>query len=477
MTSPEIPAESLSIVCDPGVACLHEWVGIQVCIAGVADGAWPERIPYWCFDSDETGVASGIARRGPDAQPGIYRDILMVGRHFQDGLCRLRAEWNELRAEATFCVVKRDSVLLGAVDAVQQRIEGQAAIEAGDEEKAIQHFESAAQIYGRLHVRSSELAVLTDLHELYHSVGARGRARDVESRIEALAPVVSKVRRSAWTPKLRRIVNEAREAVRLPDLLKMGLHFGHPTAKWNPKMKPYIFGERDGLHIIDVGKTASLLQRAEDYARELASTDKTILFVGTAPGVRDIVASEAQGCRMPYVAVRWPRGLLTNFRVVGQKLVRLSEIEGRLGEPGLSSSDHVRLEKELMSLRRHFDGLRQMVRLPDALFVFDIATNAAAVVEANQCGISVIGAGSTNCDPTSVDLFVPANERATRATQYVVGGISNAIIQGRESAASSKPLPALDARMGTAEFNRLQRLRVQRKRTQETLVGAMVGAS
>ena len=228
-------------------------------------------------------------------------------------------------------------------------------------------------------------------------------------------------------------------AVTMKELLEAGVHFGHQTKRWNPKMKEYIFGERNGIYIIDLQKTYRLLQEALQHVQELAAQGRTILFVGTKRQAQEAVAEEAQRCGMPYVNERWLGGLLTNFVTVRKSLDRLKEL--------------ARLEKERLKLEKNLLGIKGMKTVPDAVFVIDTRKEAIAVKEARKLKIPVIGIVDTNCDPDEVDYVIPGNDDALRAIKLFAGRMASAVLEGRglrearaaESAAAEKAVaPAED---------------------------------
>jgi small subunit ribosomal protein S2 len=220
----------------------------------------------------------------------------------------------------------------------------------------------------------------------------------------------------------------------MQELLEAGVHFGHQTKRWNPKMKQYIFGQRNGIYLIDLSKTSECLRRAEDFVMRLASENRTILFVGTKRQAQDLIVEEAQRCGMYFVNERWLGGLLTNFTTIQRSLDRLRELES-MSEDGryesLSKKEVARLEKERRKLHRNLDGIRRMSRLPDAVFVIDTRREKIAVDEARKLRIPVIGLVDTNCDPEDVDYVIPGNDDALRAIRLFVARIADAVISGR----------------------------------------------
>ena len=220
----------------------------------------------------------------------------------------------------------------------------------------------------------------------------------------------------------------------MQELLEAGVHFGHQTKRWNPKMKQYIFGQRNGIYLIDLSKTSECLRQAEDFVMRLAAENRTILFVGTKRQAQDLIVEEAQRCGMYFVNERWLGGLLTNFTTIQRSLDRLRELEA-MAEDGryesLSKKEVARLEKEKRKLHRNLDGIRQMSRLPDAVFVIDTRREKIAVDEARKLRIPVVGLVDTNCDPDDVDYVIPGNDDALRAIRLFVTRIADAVISGR----------------------------------------------
>jgi small subunit ribosomal protein S2 len=221
----------------------------------------------------------------------------------------------------------------------------------------------------------------------------------------------------------------------MKDLLEAGVHFGHQTKRWNPKMKEFIFGERNGIYILDLSKTVRLFGEAETFVSRLAAEGRTILFVGTKRQAQDVVAEEAQRSGMFYVNERWLGGLLTNFATIQRSLGRLRDLEtmatdGRYDT--LSKKEIARSEKERRKLLKNLEGIRGMSRLPDAVFVVDTRKEKIAVDEARKLKIPVIGIVDTNCDPDEVDFVIPGNDDALRAIRLLVSRIADAVIDGRD---------------------------------------------
>jgi small subunit ribosomal protein S2 len=245
-------------------------------------------------------------------------------------------------------------------------------------------------------------------------------------------------------------------SVTMKQLLEAGVHFGHQTRRWNPKMKEYIFGERSGIYIVDLQKTHRLLQEALQHVQELAAQGRTILFVGTKRQAQEAIAEEAQRCGMPFVNERWLGGLLTNFVTVRKSLDRMKELEMVANDPRqdrLTKKELARLEKERLKLEKNLLGIKGMKTVPDAVFVIDTRKEAIAVQEARKLKIPVIGIVDTNCDPDEVDFVIPGNDDALRAIRLFTGSIADAVLAGRGlresraaegAAAAEKAAPAED---------------------------------
>jgi small subunit ribosomal protein S2 len=233
----------------------------------------------------------------------------------------------------------------------------------------------------------------------------------------------------------------------MKDLLEAGVHFGHQTKRWNPKMKPYIFGERNGIYIIDLGRTARLYKEAADFISNTAGQNGTVLFVGTKRQAQDAIAEEAQRCGMFFVNQRWLGGLLTNVATIQRSLARLRDLEAMSADgryETLSKKEIARLEKERRKLAKNLDGIRGMNRLPDAVFVVDTKHEQIAVDEARKLKIPVVGVVDTNCDPDEVDYVIPGNDDALRSIRLFSAGIADAVLAGRgvAEAAAAPDVPA-----------------------------------
>jgi small subunit ribosomal protein S2 len=223
--------------------------------------------------------------------------------------------------------------------------------------------------------------------------------------------------------------------VSMKQLLESGVHFGHQTRRWNPKMKPYIFTERNGIYIVDLQQTVKLIDVAYNFIRDVAAQGKTVLFVGTKKQAQETIKKEAERCGMPYVNQRWLGGMLTNFQTIRKRVDRLEELES-MAENGtfarLPKKEVILLEKEHEKLERFLGGIRNMRRVPDALFVADPRKEDIAVAEANKLGIPVIAIVDTNCDPDVVDFVIPGNDDAIRAVKLLTSVISNAVLEGKQ---------------------------------------------
>ncbi len=220
----------------------------------------------------------------------------------------------------------------------------------------------------------------------------------------------------------------------MKDLLEAGVHFGHQTKRWNPKMKPYIFGERSGIYILDLGKTARMFKDAEDFVRQLAAEGKTVLFVGTKRQAQDVIAEEATRAGMYYVNERWLGGLLTNFTTIQRSIARLRDLEAMASDGRyefMPKKEIARAEKEKRKLLKNLEGIRHMSRLPDALFVVDTRKEKIAVDEARKLKIPVIGIVDTNCDPDEIDLPIPGNDDALRSIRLFASRIAEVVLDGR----------------------------------------------
>lgn len=223
-------------------------------------------------------------------------------------------------------------------------------------------------------------------------------------------------------------------AVTMRQMLEAGVHFGHQTRYWNPKMAPYIFGDRNKIHIINLEQSLPLFNSALQFIRRLASNKGTILFVGTKRQAREIVKEEALRCSSPFVNHRWLGGMLTNFKTVKQSVNRLHEMEAMVQDGTLDKlpkKEALGYQRELAKLQRSLGGIKDMGSLPDALFVIDVGHESGAIVEAKKLGIPVIGVVDTNNSPTDIDYVIPGNDDSNRAILLFARGVADAILEGR----------------------------------------------
>ncbi|OIO57676.1 MAG: 30S ribosomal protein S2 [Alphaproteobacteria bacterium CG_4_10_14_0_2_um_filter_63_37] len=223
--------------------------------------------------------------------------------------------------------------------------------------------------------------------------------------------------------------------VTMKQLLEAGVHFGHQPRRWNPKMKRFIFAERNGVHIIDLSKTARLFKNAYQFVQETAANGGSVLFVGTKRQAADALREEADRCGMPFVNYRWLGGMLTNFKTIQGSIERLKRIEKEIAEAGESSGltkkELVLKQRELEKLESNLGGIRDMGRLPRALFIVDPDREDIAVSEARKLGIPVVAVVDTNCDPDLIDFPIPGNDDAIRSVRLIAGTIADAVIEGR----------------------------------------------
>jgi len=233
--------------------------------------------------------------------------------------------------------------------------------------------------------------------------------------------------------------------VTLKQLLEAGVHFGHQTSRWNPKMRPYIFTARNGIHIIDLQKTVRLLDDAYEFIRDVAATARPVLFVGTKKQAQETIQTEAARCGMFFVNRRWMGGMLTNFSTVKRRIDRLQELR-RMQQAGqfetLPKKEAKRLQDELDRLMFHFDGIADMKRLPGAVFVVDPRKEHIAVTEANRLKIPVTAVTDSNCDPDVIQYVIPGNDDAIRAVKLLTGKIADACAEGRQTAMERGELAA-----------------------------------
>ena len=221
----------------------------------------------------------------------------------------------------------------------------------------------------------------------------------------------------------------------MKQLLEAGVHFGHQTRRWNPKMSRYIFTERNGIYIIDLQKTVKKLDEAYDFIKEIAAEGGEVLFVGTKKQAQDAIKEEAQRCGMHFVNARWLGGMLTNYRTMKTRIARLEQLN-KMKEDGtfdlLPKKEVIKLELEIEKLEKNIGGIKNMETLPKAMFVVDTRKEKIAVAEAKNLGIPVVAIVDTNCDPDEVDYVIPGNDDAIRAVKLIAGAMADAIIEGRQ---------------------------------------------
>ena len=227
--------------------------------------------------------------------------------------------------------------------------------------------------------------------------------------------------------------------VTMKELLEAGVHFGHQVRRWNPKMKEYIFGERNGIYIIDLQKTQRMFREAIGFVTNIIAEDKgrTVLFVGTKRQAQDAIREEAEKCGQYYVNQRWLGGLLTNFQTVQKSIKRLKDLEsmqtdGRYEK--LTKKERIKLDRERESLNKNLSGIKMMTRLPDAVFIIDVKKEEIAVAEANRLGIPIVAVVDTNCSPEGIDYVIPGNDDALRAVRLFASRIADAIVEGNQIA-------------------------------------------
>jgi len=235
--------------------------------------------------------------------------------------------------------------------------------------------------------------------------------------------------------------------VSMRDLLEAGVHFGHQTRRWNPKMRRYIFGKRNGIYIIDLQKTLRRFQEAAEFVRHLGASGGRLLFVGTKRQAQEAMAEEARRCGQYFMTHRWLGGTLTNFVTIRASIDRLKEVEGLLDDPDgtLIKKERLRMERERLKLNRNLEGIRDLSQLPDALFVVDPKRESIGVAEANKLGIPVIGIVDTNCDPELVDYVIPGNDDAIRTIRLFAGRICDAYLDGAGKLREQEMIRSKDA--------------------------------
>ena len=220
----------------------------------------------------------------------------------------------------------------------------------------------------------------------------------------------------------------------IKELLEAGAHFGHQTSRWDPRMKKYIFTKRNGIHIIDLERTSGMLSKARDFVRETVAEGGTILFVGTKKQAQEAIELEAKRCGMPYVNIRWIGGILTNFTTIQSRidyLVRLEDQKARGEFTRLPKKEALKLDEEIAKLNKQLGGIKEMTRLPSALFVIDTVKEKIALAEAKRMGIPIVAVADTNSNPEEIDHPIPANDDAIRAVKLVCAKMADAVIEGK----------------------------------------------
>ncbi len=233
--------------------------------------------------------------------------------------------------------------------------------------------------------------------------------------------------------------------VSMKQLLEAGVHFGHQTRRWNPKMAEYIFTERNGIYIIDLQKTVKKLEEAYMFIREIAADGGEVLFIGTKKQAQDTVKEEAIRCGMPYVNARWPGGMLTNFNTIQKRIRRLAQLKAMEADGTfdlLPKKEVTKLNLEIEKLEKFMGGITEMKKQPAAMFIVDPRKERIAVLEAKKLGIPIVAIVDTNCDPDEVDYVIPGNDDAIRAVKLIAGAMADAIIEGRQG---EQTAPAAEA--------------------------------
>ena len=224
-------------------------------------------------------------------------------------------------------------------------------------------------------------------------------------------------------------------SVSMKQLLEAGVHFGHQTRRWNPKMAKYIFTERNGIYIIDLQKTVKMLDAAYDFIRDISAEGGEILFVGTKKQAQEAIREEAERCGMHFVNARWLGGMLTNYKTIQKRIARLEQLN-KMKEDGtfdlLPKKEVIKLELEIEKLEKFMGGIKNMGKLPKAMFIVDTRKEKIAVAEAKNLGIPVVAIVDTNCDPDEIDYVIPGNDDAIRAVKLIAGAMADAIIEGRQ---------------------------------------------
>jgi small subunit ribosomal protein S2 len=270
-------------------------------------------------------------------------------------------------------------------------------------------------------------------------------------------------------------------------LLETGVHFGHRTRRWNPKMKPFIFTERSGVHILDLQQTIAAMGEAYSLIRETVADGGTLLFVGTKRQARETIAQEATRCEMPYVNVRWLGGTLTNWRTIRQRIDYLLNLEARRDRGDferLTKKEALGLERQIEKLNQRLGGIREMRDLPDLVYVVDVRREDTAVSEANKLGIPIIAIVDTNCDPDPIDYIVPANDDAIRAIKLITSKMADAVLEGLAQRKIYEPEEELEAAgftvedekyLSAATLARLKELQLEDTDDEEEELSLLVG--
>ena len=236
--------------------------------------------------------------------------------------------------------------------------------------------------------------------------------------------------------------------VSMKQLLEAGVHFGHQTRRWNPKMARYIFTERNGINIIDLQKTVKKLEEAYSFVKEIAANGETVLFVGTKKQAGDSVKEEAERAGVHYVNARWLGGMMTNFKTIQRRIKRLEQLR-KMQEDGtferLTKKEVIKLEQEIEKLEKYLGGIKAMDKLPGALFIVDPRKERIAVAEAKKLGIPIVAIVDTNCDPDEIDYVIPGNDDAIRAVKLIASTMADAIIEGRQGLQESAPVEEVAA--------------------------------
>ncbi len=258
-------------------------------------------------------------------------------------------------------------------------------------------------------------------------------------------------------------------SVSMKQLLEAGVHFGHQTRRWNPKMKPYIFGARNGIHIIDLQKTVEYFKVAYSFVKEIGKQGGVVLFVGTKKQAQEVIAEEASRVGLPYVNERWLGGMLTNFRTVKNSIQKMKEIE-RMEQEGylakLPKKEAILLQKKKGKLKTYLNGIRDLENLPDAIFVVDSKNEAIAVAEAKRLGIPVIGLVDTNCDPDDINYIIPGNDDAIRAVKLLASRIADAYEEGKKE---KEAIEQKERELALEAEQQAQKLAVDEENTEEVV--------